>query len=79
LTLPLIETPLESTFPDLAGADAPLGCGTGTTGGGVGGVEGCGSGLRVENIFTGKFLQAAQMKLILFRAPQRIQNLWKYA
>src|SRR2546421_8143068 len=71
LTVPLIETPRERRPRDLVGSNAPFDWGTG---GGVAGVEACGSGLRVENIFIRKFLQAAQVKLILFRSWVWNQN-----
>src|SRR5256885_12118578 len=70
-TVPLIETPRESSPRDLVGSNDPFDWGTG---GGVEGVEACGSGLRVENIFIRKFLQAAEVKLILFRSRVWNQN-----
>src|SRR5947207_13511932 len=57
-TVPLILTPLERRPPDWVGVvttrPLPLDCA-----GRGGGVEGSGSGLRVENIFMREFLQAA--------------------
>jgi len=64
LTVPLIETPLESSPPAALETDAPFGWDGVTDGGGGGG-----SDLRVENIFMREFLQITpRIKLILFCA-----------
>ncbi len=75
----MIETPRDKMAPDRAGVDAPLD----GKGSGLAGLAGsAGSDLRFENIAICilRFLQLwLRVKLILFRAPQRIQNLWKFA